>query len=289
MTEISSLQQLALLFPKSNKTISKILDNATPEQLKTLSQAKDLKTILSQLMRDTLDTTKSNKIILNILKNSDFFKELGNFSKEMKVLVELLEAENIPNKKIDKLLQTLKLSLLDFKQGDSAALKKFVKNSGVFLESKFLQDNSPKTELKTVLKDLKLLLLQSKEKGASPVLKNIENILKNETVFSKSSDISSLNLIKKELSTLVSSLKGLIHSAEPLQTKEVQTLVHKLPSLAQNSQKGEHFSLSNLKNLTHELSSELRLSPKQTTKTLVSTLEAIENKIENIIKDNTSK
>jgi hypothetical protein len=76
MMEITSQQELSLLFPKSNKTISKILENASPEQLKALSEAKDMKTVLSQLMNDTLDVNKSNKIILDILKNSDFFKEI---------------------------------------------------------------------------------------------------------------------------------------------------------------------------------------------------------------------
>ncbi|PHR56004.1 MAG: hypothetical protein COA44_09045 [Arcobacter sp.] len=290
MIEISSAQQLALLFPKSNKAISKILESASPEQLKNLSEAKDLKAILSQLMNDTLDTSKSNKIILDILKNSEFFKELGSFSKEMKVLVELLEAENNPNKKIDKLLQVLKLSLLDFKQGDSAALKDFVKNSGVFLESKFLQDNSPKAELHKALQDLKSLLTNSNEKATSPIIKNIQGLLNNETAFSKNTDLSSLNLIKKELGSLVSSLNGLIKSStEPLYAKEVQILVTKLQTLSQGAQKNESFSLSTIKNLMHEISSELRISPKDTSKALVTKLEGIESKIENIIKDNSSK
>jgi len=286
MIEISSSQQLALLFPKSNKALSKILQKATPEQLKTLSEAKDLKSILSQLTMDTLDTNKSNKIILDILKNSEFFKELGSFPKEMKTLMALLEAENVPNQKLDKLLQVLKLSLLDLKQGDSATLKDFVKNSGVFLESKFVQESGPKAELQTTLEQLKTLLSQSQEKGSQSIIKNIESLLNNKTTFSKHSDTNALGLIKKELDTLLASLKGLVNSNEPLQTKEVQSLVTKLQTLSQVPQKGESFSLSTIKNLVHEISSELRVSPKDTSKALVTKLEGIEKKIEGIIKEN---
>ena len=289
MIEISSAQQLALLFPKSNKAISKILEHASPEQLKELSQGKDLKAILSQLMSDTLDTHKSNKIILDVLKNSEFFKELGSFSKEVKVLINLLEAEGNSNTKLEKLLQVLKFSLVDFKQGDSAALKEFVKNSGVFLESKFVQDYSPKDELKTTLQELKSLLSQSQEKGTSSLIKNIEGLLKNENIFSKTSDPNALSLIKKELDTLLASIKEVMRSSEPLHTKEVQSLVDKLQTLTQGTQKSESFSLSNIKSLIHDLTSELRVSPKDTTKTLLTKLEGIENKIEGIVKENTSK
>ena len=286
MIEISSAQQLALLFPKSNKAISKILKDATPEQLKMLSQAKDLKSVLAQLINDTLDTSKSNKIILDILKNSEFFKELGSFPKEMKVLVELLQKQDIPNTKVDKILQLLKIALPDLKQADSDTLKNFVKDSGVFLESKFLEDKSPKTQLQNSLEQLKTLLLQSEQKGISKIIQNIDSLLKNETVFSKHSDVTSLNLIKKELDTLVSSLKSIVTSAEPLHAKDVQKLLVKLETLTQAPQKQQSFSLTNIKNIVAELTSELRVSPKDTTKTLVKQLEAIHTKIEGIIKSN---
>ena len=64
MIEITSSTQLSLLFPNANKAMSKVLEQASPEQLKTLSEAKDLKAVLSQLMSDTLDASKLIRLFL---------------------------------------------------------------------------------------------------------------------------------------------------------------------------------------------------------------------------------
>jgi len=290
MIEITSQQQLALLFPKSNKVMEKLLENATPEQLKTLSEAKDLKAVLSQLMSDTLDVSKSNKIILDILKNSNIFKELGSFPQELKSLLELLQTEskNGSNSKLDKILQTLKLSLLDFKQIDNTSLKDFIKNSGVFLESKFIQDKNPKAELQNALVQLKSTLGQSDQKGIADIIKNIDSLLNNKTIFDKHSDVKVFESIKKELSALLSNIKEAIKGADPLYSKEVQTLISKLENFSQTPvhNRVETFSLSTLKNLVHELLDEMRISAKSESKALASQLSDIQSKLSSIQKEN---
>jgi len=289
MIEITSQQQLSLLLPNSNKAISKILKNASPEQLETLSQAKDLKAVLSQLMNDTLDINKSNKIILDILKNSDFFKELGSFPKEMKALIQLLELDSSSNSKIDRILQSLKLSLLELKQTDTAGLKDFIKNSGVFLESKFTQENSPKTALKNALDQLKSLLIKSEAPASSTLVKKTDSILYNKEIFSKENGTASLSLIKKEVDTLLSSLKDIRKAADPLHNKDVQKLVSKMEGFSQGpTLKQEVFSLDSLKNIIHELASELRISTRADTKALLSQLAAIQAKVLLVHDKNTS-
>lgn len=289
MIERTSQQQLSLLFPNSNKAISKILESASPEQLETLAKAKDLKAVLSQLMNDTLDINKSNKIILDVLKNSDFFKELGSFPKEMKVLIELLESQSGSNTKLDKLIQSLKLSLLELKQTDSGGLKDFIKNSGVFLESKFTQENNPKAEFKNALDQLKSLLLKSEVSASSSLVTKTDAILNNTKIFSKENGTASLNLIKKEVDTLLSSFKDTLKFADPLYSKDVQRLVAKLESFSQNPiLKQEIFSLDSIKNIISELSSELRISARADTKALLSQLEGIQIKISLIHTKNTS-
>jgi len=267
--------------------MSKILEQASPEQLKTLSEAKDMKSVLSTLMSDTLDTNKSNKIILDILKNSNFFKELGSFPKEMQALIELLELEETPTKKIDEISKLLKGSLLDIKESQNLSLKEFIKNSGVFLESKFIQKNDPAQALKTALNELQDLLKNSALKQTPTIIKELESLIKNETIFSKITDTSSLNQIKKAIDPLIGSLKELIQQADPVHTKEVKKLVERLELLSKTTgMKEQNFSLSSVKSAIQELSSELRVSNNEQTKGLVSKLENIQSKIEGIQKQN---
>ena len=287
MIEITSSVQLSLLFPHANKAMSKILEQASPEQLKTLSEAKDIKSILNTLMSDTLDTNKSNKIILDILKNSSFFKELGSFPKEMQALLELLKQEENPNKKTDEIIRLLKESLLDISDTKNRSLQAFIKNSGIFLESKFVQKNDPAQILKTALDELQNLLKTSDIKQAPTIIKAIQDLIKNETIFSKARDTTSLNLIKNSVEPIISSLKELINQSDPLHTKEIQKLVSTLETLSKNSlTKEQNFSLSAIKNSVHELSSELRVSNNKQTKELVLSLDKIQTKIEGIEKLN---
>ena len=284
MMEITSQQQLALLFPDSNKAIRKILQHATPQQLETLSQAKDLKAVLQQLMSETLDTKKSNSIILDILKNSDFFKELGNFPKELKLLVKLLQSESALNKGLQKFIQNLQEPLQELKHSDSKALKDFVKNSGVFLESNLIKEAHPKTELKAALQDLKSLLSQSDQAGVSKLIKKVESLINNSTLFStKNSDTSSLNILKKELDTVISSLKDIIKTADPIHAKEVQRLVSSLENFSEQALKEKNPSLHNLKSILSELNSELRISTSPAVKSLNTQLEAIQLKLNQIL------
>jgi len=289
--DIKLQQQLALLFPKSNKALEKVLEKATPEQLKTLSEAKDLKAVLTQLMTDTLDPSKSNKIILDILKNSTFFKELGSFPKELKTLVELLtnlEKEQSKDSKtdnIEKILKTLKTSLLDFSSSDSTKLKAFIKDSGVFLESKLVKESSQNLELKSSLTQLKNILEKSEVSGSKEVLKNLDKLLQNPKSFEAIQTTSAET--KKEIQQILSQIKNISKQVDPIFSKDIEKLVTKLENSIQNKQiNNEKVNINEVKTQVSELKSELRVSTKDSIKTLVQNLEKIETKIQNIIKEN---
>jgi len=288
MIKVSSQQQLALLFPHSNKVISKILEAASPEQLKELSQAKDLKAVLYQLMTDTLDPSKSNKIILDVLKNSEVFKDLGSFPKEMKALIELLSKEQNPSKELQKLILTLKQSLLEVQTTKADVLKNFVKDSGVFLESKFLEQANPKEELKTSLITLKDLLQASKIKPVQTLISEVKTLIKHELLVLKQDESPSIKALKPQIDTLVNSLKDIIKKADPLYSKTAQDLVSKLellnkaPILDNVKSLKPVILISSIKNTIAELSAELRTSSKANTKALVGKLELIQTKIQNL-------
>ncbi|MDF1880862.1 hypothetical protein JHD50_06000, partial [Sulfurimonas sp. MAG313] len=285
--EITSSQKLALLFPKSNKVLSSILENASPQQLETLSQAKDLKAILTELTIQTLDTTKSNTILLDILKNSDFFKELGSFPKELKILVELLEQSKAPDKtqtnSLEKFIKLLQGSLIDIKQSDVKSLQDFVKNSGVFLESKFLEEPKAKEILKGALYEIKDQLSKSEKSMAPKLLTIVQSLLEHKTLYTKSNNLISLKFVKKELEPLLSSLKDISKSAEPMYSKELKVLSSKLEQLLIPTTKEKGFSLSSFKNIILDISSELRISAQPSTKLLNAQLEPISTKISSIL------
>lgn len=288
MIELSAQQQLALLFPKSNKAIIETLEKASPQQLQTLTEAKDIKSVITGLMTDTLDVSKSNKIILDILKNSAFFKELGNFSKDIQALIQLLtESSSEPKDKLEKIIKALQSSLLNFSENESSKLKEFINNSGVFLESKLSQELNPKQILSASLQELQDKLGQSKLPQVKNLIKDIGTLLKNTAVFEKMTDTSSLNTIKNEVDKLLSQLKGVLRLSDPIHSKSVERLVVNLEQFAQSkTAKPENFSLTLLNRLVQELSSELRSSPQAGTKDLLSQLQSIGTKVKEILKGN---
>lgn len=288
MIDISSQQQLALLFPKSNKALEKILQSATPEQLKTLSEAKDIKAVLSQLMLDSLDASKSNKIILDILKNSEFFKDLGSFPKELKNLLTLLsdlptDANKQTQSKLDNIIKLLSTSLLDFTKDDSSKLKNAIKDSGIFLESKLLQDDTKNTELKTSLQELKSTLQKSNLPLIEKVIQNIDKVLQNNQNFDKNLDAKPLETLKTDIQKIITDLKSNTKLADPIYSKEISQLITKLENATTKSQ---DIQLSNIKNIINNLSSELKVSSSSNIKNLISHLDKIETKINEALKEN---
>lgn len=286
MIELNLQKQLALLFPTSNRAIMATLEQASPQQLQMLSESKDIKSVISDLMKDTLDTAKSNKIILDILKNSALFKDLGNFSKELKSLIELLN-EKAPQlqAKLEKTTKALESSLLNFNENDTTKLKEFVKNSGIFLESKLAQEINPKLELKVSLEELLGKLLKSEIPHVKNLIKDIGTLLQDTKTFEKATDLPSLNKIKNEVGNILSQLNNALKFSDPIHSKGVENLVSSLEKFTHTKlTKPETFSLSELNRLISELSSELRSSAKDGTKRLATELRSLGNKINDIQK-----
>ncbi len=286
MIELNLQKQLALLFPTSNRAIMATLEQASPQQLQVLSESKDIKSVITDLMKGTLDTAKSNKIILDILKNSVLFKDLGNFSKELKSLIELLN-EKSPQlqAKLEKTTKALESSLLNFNENDSPRLKEFVKNSGIFLESKLAQEINPKLELKASLEELLGKLLKSEIPHVKNLIKDIGTLLQDTKTFEKATDLPSLNKIKNTVGNILSQLKNALKFSDPIHSKGVENLVSSLEKFTQTKlTKPETFSLSELSRLITELSSELSSSAKDGTKSLLNELRSLGNKINDIQK-----
>ncbi|MDP2077724.1 MAG: hypothetical protein Q8J85_06720, partial [Sulfuricurvum sp.] len=89
--------KMSILMPHQNKALSLALQQATPGQLELLKEGKDLKSIVSSLFQSKISNTKSDQVLLDILKNNNAFKQFGNFTQELKNVVTTLKAEpNLP-------------------------------------------------------------------------------------------------------------------------------------------------------------------------------------------------
>lgn len=129
-----------------------VLKQASPEQLVPLKEGKDLKSILHSLFQAKIDNTKSDSVLLDLLKNSATFKNMGNFTENLKSLLSTIKSE--PSL-APKLVQ-LESSLQHITTVDTPNLKEKISNSGVFLESKIL---SPLDVEETLAHDIKAQLL----------------------------------------------------------------------------------------------------------------------------------
>jgi len=159
--EAIKLDQLSLLknlgqLPNSTKNLGAILIQKELQQhsnnLKNTSVTDGLKTILTELF----ENTKSDKILLNIAKNSSIFKTFEQFGNEAKKLVELLQNQN--TKGVD--LSSLKSLFLNIENFDEKKLKTLIEKSIFSSETKALLTSLSENDDKEVQKQANKMITQ---------------------------------------------------------------------------------------------------------------------------------
>jgi hypothetical protein len=150
----------------SENSVSKTVENAQKTvQNELLSKTNshkniNLTDILKNLFTEVITKQKTNKALLETIKNLPAFQSFQNFSSEIKELIKQLEVELPKSKQIEQ----LKSMLTDIKQIDAKVLKKGVLKSGVLLESylkNFIQTSNKnlQNEIKVQLfDDIKTIL-----------------------------------------------------------------------------------------------------------------------------------
>lgn len=230
MIQLSPEYKRNLLFTNTNKALLKIVKHASPEQLTQLQESKDPKSILTSLFQDKLTQHKSDRLILEILKSAPQFKQMGNFSDQLKTLIRELKASP----------QFSTAALEKFLQNSSAftpqALQKQMNNSGVFMESKiaaFIQHTaqSPATppslsELKRELSTLYTKLLSTPTPERENLLDGIEKLLNAPTKISANELKSLIQAFDKfpphtehndSITKLIPKLTAFLQTKEPIQ------------------------------------------------------------------------
>jgi len=247
MLNISSIisdKKLSILLPNTNKALAEVLTNATPKELESITQGKDLKSVLNSLLKDSSLNSAADKALLSLVKNNPTFKELSNVNQTIKELVNTLKS----NKEFEPIQKQIQKFLPDIKDLDNSKLKTTLTNSGVFLESKLKDVQNPQLALKNTLNELANLVQKSSLPKAKQLQIQIREILNfpsvkessNEAVINPQKQVpKALEEISKNVRNLFKELQAEIKNANPITTEKFAVKLEKLESLLQPKQIGQ--------------------------------------------------
>ena len=290
MINISDFKQLGIILPNTNKALQRVLTEATHKELEAITQGKDLKTVLGNILKQSAATPDANKDLLQIVKENPTLKNLGDVSTSIKDLLTSLKSDKNPLP-LEKVLENFLSNIKDVK---NTPLKQKLDNSGIFLESKLKDVQNPQLELKNTLISL-VKNLQNATSPTSRLIANEAKILLNsevlrsvktpnlETKISNFESIKTANDNPKALAHLSSSIEKLITSLKstlskadsihtPVLAKTLEQLQHKLEPKVLTS---ENFKLQPIKESLQVISTQLQKSFTMESKSLMASLDKI--------------
>ena len=290
MINISDFKQLGIILPNTNKALQRVLTEATHKELEAITQGKDLKTVLGNILKQSAATPDANKDLLQIVKENPTLKNLGDVSTSIKDLLTSLKSDKNPLP-LEKVLENFLSNIKDVK---NTPLKQKLDNSGIFLESKLKDVQNPQLELKNTLISL-VKNLQNATSPTSRLIANEAKILLNsevlrsvktpnlETKISNFESIKTANDNPKALAQLSSSIEKLITSLKstlskadsihtPVLAKTLEQLQHKLEPKVLTS---ENFKLQPIKESLQVISTQLQKSFTMESKSLMASLDKI--------------
>ena len=287
MINLSTNKQLNIILPNTNKALKLIIQNATPKELQSISQNKDLKSIINSLLKEATSSETSDKKLLNLVKNNPTLKNLGAVSTTIKDILVLIKLDKNPFP-IEKQLKNF---LVDIKDLSEPVLKEKIKNSGVFLESKLKNVQNPQVELKRVLNSLTKTLDKSNIFNVTVLNEDLKDVLKLKVV--KEATNKTLTQTpqeeKKEIANVAKKLQNILpklienlKSADAINSPRVMHSISKLEHLVEPKMlKNENFKTVEIKNALTELSSQLSKSTNTQTKNILDVLGKIVTSIKN--------
>lgn len=267
MIELKSTpnKTLNILLKDTNKALSKVLEEISPQELAKLSKTpKDLGELLTSFLKNSPNTNnQENQALLTLLKNNPTLKELSNVLATLKEFQKVLNDIKEPLPQTAKLQKTLQTLLENIKQIEPKELQNRLSNSGVFLESKLKNFTSPKTDLKNMLQELSTTLQSSKIPAVKELIPRFTQLLSSE-LFSqqtnKQESLTQFQTLTKELSKILqplqnsmnSKLEQTLHPKDVLfqaQTKEMVVKINQFnePHKLQTSQKIEELFSNDIK------------------------------------------
>lgn len=223
MINLNTNTRLNIILPSMNKALGEAIKSATPEQLELLKEGKDIKSLLTSVFQDKIASTKSDALLLDILKNSTVFKNMGNLTENLSTLIQELKTSDLSSKSavLEKFLKNIATL-------EPQSLKSQITNSGVFMESKFAQALQKIPDLTQTLEQLRHLLNKNPSSQAQSLQTKITAVLESPELKTASTNLSSATQLLHTLKEVKNSLATLNAKIDPLYSKEVNILIQKL-------------------------------------------------------------
>lgn len=218
--------KITIMMPHQNKALGVALSLATPVQLEQIKEGKDLKLVVSSLFQSKLANTKSDQVILDILKTNSVFKQFGNFTQELKNFITTFKgnSELTNNPVLAPKLTRLEGSLKSIETVDLPNLKGQVSNSGVFMESKIALATAPIQILRETLQTLQHALTQTAQGEAKNLGLDLNEFLQHPILDKAAEDVGSARTLIKTIQTLTDTIERILPKIDPLTPKEAKAV-----------------------------------------------------------------
>ena len=234
---VSNNSLLNILLPNENKVLKDVLKEADSKTLNSMKQGNTtVGDILKNLFDDLKTGDKSKATIENMLKESNLFKDLGSFTKSLESL--LKEVNQNPN--LSKYQNNLESFQKNISQLDNNSLKDLISKSGVFLESKILNQSQANTnlpkDLETILNQVKTIIKDIPTLDAKKVESLIDKIIQNNSNLTNNSSLSNTNTNTNDLKSLLSQLQNLSKNIGDKQLGNLTLLTNNLKNILNEGQ-----------------------------------------------------
>lgn len=143
---VSTSTLLNILAPKLDNNLKNKIDNLSNDgkiNLDLIVKDKSIQSLLTDMFKDISSGTKTKQDVLNLIQNQSQTLSFKNLTQDIKTLLKFVQNDPTLSTKLSSGIEALKESLIDLKKLDSTQLKNNISNSGVFLESKLLQQSIP--------------------------------------------------------------------------------------------------------------------------------------------------
>lgn len=277
---------LNILLPKENKALKTVLKEADLKTLQQMVQKESTSAseVLKNLFEQVKSEGKSNSTIENMLKNSSLFKDLGSFSKSTATLLNQIDS----NSNLAKFKPLLENFLKDIKNLDASTIKEQLNKSGVFLESKIVQNTQKGSSLPAgldkILNQIQNIIKDLNTPQSKQVSDIISKLIQPNNQASNTNQLANIKNVVTLLQNLSNSLgdKG-VQNLSNL-TNQLSTLIDKgslVESKIQNAQTTPLLDTKNILNTqTKELLSQIKNevisnNPQNQTKNLLSQIDSL--------------
>ncbi len=226
---VSNNTLLNILLPKDSPALKEALKEA---DIKSLSNNKgtNVQDILKNLVDNIKGKTQSNETVLNILKNSTVFKNMGSFPQQLNTLI-----NNLPNDaKFSNLKATLQSFLVNIKDVDESNLKELIQKSGIFLESKLAKGgatNPTLQQLNSILTQIKELIKNDSSPQAKQLNTVIDKILNQTTGTQNTQTASNPIQLNSDIKSALTLLKNISNNTQAPNATKIVSLTQQLETL----------------------------------------------------------